>query len=453
MSASRRMGAKKPRRDPDDFSFASKVLYNFLEVSPVQLRELWDFDNECASHFGAPFRKCSTAEDDNEGAISPQQMEAMKATIKNIWDDAMSFCEIFCDPNRKDLGYRIRIKPSLVLKVTLKQDSPLYFGWCAKVPERLACPHIYRRSPLEAGGPLIRNTAYMGGPASYCNWAQTRDKTCDIVKPQNRTLQKLVRLECSNLSSGTELMWNYGMIGYVNVPEYGPWFLDKCCFVIPMKQKTMGRHEKKKVLAPFIRVEHCVLCGKQFPFSNKESRVQMKPHFINSHADFLGSMWDSLSGPYRQEEVDASRVLAEADKLGVLLNTLTKKLKWKVTPACTVMSTAEKEHYSEDDIGLKEDFLKRCDVLKAAGVLVMRGMVAMNRSQDVTPQHLMPVPPSKWRVLTWKVDPPLRGRYGAPHGSKHQDDVQACVFNFCRQSLQTTSLIEDLETSETESDE
>lgn len=83
--------------------------------------------------------------------------------------------------------------------------------------------------------------------------------------------------------------------------------------------------------------ESCVLCGKQFPTNNKERRFQRKPHFINSHADYLGSSWNGL-GPYMQQEVDADSVIIEADKLNAVLQTLTKDLKRSVIPACNVMS-------------------------------------------------------------------------------------------------------------------
>jgi len=86
-----------------------------------------------------------------------------------------------------------------------------------------------------------------------------------------------------------------------------------------------------------MHTESCVLCGKQYPTKNKECRFQRKPHFINSHADYLGSSWNGI-GPYMQQEVDADSVLIEADKLNTLLQTLTKDLRWSLIPACNVMS-------------------------------------------------------------------------------------------------------------------
>jgi len=89
-----------------------------------------------------------------------------------------------------------------------------------------------------------------------------------------------------------------------------------------------------------MNVEKCVLCGQAFPNHNKEARVQRKPHFINSHADFFGSSWNALDKPYMQEDVDGLKVLTESDKLNNLLHSLQKDLKWHVIPACTVMSSA-----------------------------------------------------------------------------------------------------------------
>ncbi len=87
-----------------------------------------------------------------------------------------------------------------------------------------------------------------------------------------------------------------------------------------------------------MNVEKCVLCGEPFPNNNKETRVQRKPHFINSHANYFGSTWDGLDKPYMQEEVSGTKVLTESDKLNHLIQNLQKELNWQVIPACTVMS-------------------------------------------------------------------------------------------------------------------
>lgn len=109
-----------------------------------------------------------------------------------------------------------------------------------------------------------------------------------------------------------------------------------CCKVFQEADRNVNRQERRKGLTPFMFVERCVLCGVPYSISNKECRIQRKPHFINSHADFLGSEWNGI-GPYMQEEVDASAVLAEADKLNCLIQTLTKDLKWSIVPACNVI--------------------------------------------------------------------------------------------------------------------
>lgn len=108
----------------------------------------------------------------------------------------------------------------------------------------------------------------------------------------------------------------------------------QCCSV---PKAPLRRQQKKHDIATFVNVEKCVLCGEAFSINNKEGRVQRKPHFINSHANFLGSSWDGLN-PYMQEVVNGLKVLLEADKLNCLLQTFTKDIKWHFVPACTVLS-------------------------------------------------------------------------------------------------------------------
>lgn len=112
-------------------------------------------------------------------------------------------------------------------------------------------------------------------------------------------------------------------------------FYYQCCGIND-GDKGFKRQQKRQNLSEVMYIEACVLCGKQFPTNNKERRFQRKPHFINSHADYLGSSWNGL-GTYMQQEVDANAVLIEADKLNSLLQTLTKDLRWSVIPACNVM--------------------------------------------------------------------------------------------------------------------
>lgn len=88
----------------------------------------------------------------------------------------------------------------------------------------------------------------------------------------------------------------------------------------------------------FMNKECCVLCGKHFSVS-KGGRIQRKPHFIDSHADYLGTDWDGV-GKYDGElhKVDGNRVLIQADTLNSFISELIK-LKWKVVPACNILST------------------------------------------------------------------------------------------------------------------
>ncbi|KAK3908833.1 3-oxoacyl-[acyl-carrier-protein] synthase 3 [Frankliniella fusca] len=354
----------------------------------LTLRRLWDFDNECGRlTMGAPLRTCTCKEGDYADGISETEFENLKCTIQRIWEKAKSIFEIFIDPKEPALGYRLRVKPGMPIKVTVKSDDGFYFGWCANVPESSCCSHLYKRSPVKPNG-------YMGGPASYCNWAAGKQATMHLSRPTIRSARFLARLECRNLSSGTELLWNYGCDKQMPVPADN-WFLT-CCSVA---KAPVRRHQKKNVMATFVNVEKCVLCGEPFSINNKEARVQRKPHFINSHANFLGSSWDGLK-PYMQEVVNSSKVLLEADKLNCLLQTLTKDLKWHFIPACTILTAIEIENYDDDEAVLQE-FRKRCATHRAGGTLVLRGMMAVDSLKNLTIDHLRPVSSSVWKVLKW----------------------------------------------------
>ncbi len=41
--------------------------FTCLPLSPAQLRDIWNFDNECAVQLGAPLRTCSSVEKDDSG--------------------------------------------------------------------------------------------------------------------------------------------------------------------------------------------------------------------------------------------------------------------------------------------------------------------------------------------------------------------------------------------------
>lgn len=120
-----------------------------------------------------------------------------------MWRKARAIFEIFYDSTEPHLGYRVKVRESLPIDVTLKPQNNFFFGWCARVPaEASACSHLYERSPVRPNG-------YMGGPASYCNWARG-DKGIRLQRPSRSTSRFLVRLECRSLCRGQELVWNYG---------------------------------------------------------------------------------------------------------------------------------------------------------------------------------------------------------------------------------------------------
>ncbi|KAK3913496.1 Transcription factor GTE10 [Frankliniella fusca] len=136
-----------------------------------------------------------------------------------------------------------------------------------------------------------------------------------------------------------------------------------------------------------------------------------------------------------QEEVDGVKLLLEADKLNSLIHILMKDLKWQVIPACTVLSSAEIKEYGDNFVAVQEEFKKRCELLRASGTLVLRGMMAIDRVPNLTPQHLHPIRPSVWRTLSWstKNPAPPSGHYGVPKImlDEHNGEVQSAVLNFC----------------------
>lgn len=134
--------------------------------------------------------------------MSSTELDVLKDSIKEMWNNAKTIFEIFYDPKESHLGHRLRVKRDMPIKVSLRMEDSFYFGWCARAPQTSPCSHLYARSPVEPMG-------YMGGPASFCNWAADR-KTMSLHRPTNSCSRYLVRLECKNLSSGQELLWNYG---------------------------------------------------------------------------------------------------------------------------------------------------------------------------------------------------------------------------------------------------
>jgi len=92
------------------------------------------------------------------------------------------------------------------------------------------------------------------------------------------------------------------------------------------------------------------------------------------------------------------------------------------------------ECYGENDKAVLKEFKKRCTLLKESGTLVLRGMTAIDQMENLTINHLKPIPPSVWRTLKWNKDgqPPV-GVYSVPNNSYDEQDTerQSAVLNFC----------------------
>lgn len=99
--------------------------------------------------------------------------------------------------------------------------------------------------------------------------------------------------------------------------------------------------------------------------------------------------------------------------------------------------SSEIENY-EDDEAVLQEFRKRCAIHRAAGTLVLRGMMVVDRVSNLTIDHLKPVSSSVWKVLKWdNCGPPNAGVYSVPstNSSDHADDVQSFLLNFCLTNL------------------
>lgn len=381
---------------------------------------------------GAPLRSCDSVEVEASGnsGISQIEFDLLKQSVKDMWIRSEQLFEIFHDPKQPQLGYRMRLKQDLPVKLTVRPDDCFFFGWCANAPPpESPCSHLYERSPVEPN-------AYMGGPASLCNFVPTKDATICCVRPTSRSLRYMVRLECKNLERGQELVWNYGSRNAdMPLSSTGTWF-QQCCKILK-DVKSIKRLEQRKYFSPYAFVERCVLCGKPFSVNNKECRVQRKPHFMNNHADFLGSNWSGVEPYNKEQEISSKDVVCNADKLNYLIQILTKELKWTVVPACTVITESEKAAYTSSE-SLVEDFRMRCELLRQSGTLVLRGFELATSIRDLSPKHLEPVPMSVWRNLLWESNlPPQAGIYSVPQKYREEcsENNERFVLKFILQKL------------------
>jgi len=90
-----------------------------------------------------------------------------------------------------------------------------------------------------------------------------------------------------------------------------------------------------------------------------------------------------------------------------------------------------------DPKALLEEFHRRCDLLEAAGTVVLRGAATRKTITDLSIDHLKPIPVSVWRTLEWKNNKqPPPGIYGVPkENADHVSTVQAAIVEFCLESL------------------
>ena len=137
-------------------------------------------------------------------------MQVMITRITNIWRDCSVLFELFQEDNKPDLGWRLRLKRSLPIRVSFKKLNALEIGWSVKIPVNdndAEYAHVLLRSALADG-------RYLGGPVSYMNWCAHMYQSVDI-KPTVSThglTFSLVMLSTTNafLEPGQEVLWDYG---------------------------------------------------------------------------------------------------------------------------------------------------------------------------------------------------------------------------------------------------
>ncbi|XP_034249827.1 uncharacterized protein LOC117650477 [Thrips palmi] len=378
---------------------------------------MWAFDNLCASEtMQIPLRHCKEIEDESTaefcGATSEQLM-LMKQCVRTMWEKASTVLEFFTEESNPDLGFRIRAKKSLPFSIKFLERDYVEFGWTAScAPVTSKCYHLYERSPIHVAG-------YLGGPLSYLNWKGKHPNTT-VTKSYKGPESFSVYIKSSPMKPGDELFWDYGSPS--QLPEFGKWFNDKCCSIIPSNDircdrsllKTFHQNNLK-----YLNKECCVLCGKPFSVS-PSGRIQKKPHFIDSHADFLGSYWDGIET--FDHEVDGQLVLRNADTLNSLLASLAK-MKWKVIPACNVFTLRERKKFASSTkrSQIMGEFFKRSQLLREAGTLAVRGT-----SLPSAFEHLFPIQTSTWGNLRWKNgSQPKRGHYGIPKDISEEHEQES----------------------------
>jgi len=151
-------------------------------------------------------------------------MLLLKKQITDMWQKMSTLLEIFHDDTKPELGYRLRVKPDLPIKVSMKQTDQVILGWKAVIPESDTSPsvHLYLRSDMS------EHNQYLGGPVSYCNWAEKRGCNITVMQVSHGSTRHLVRVESKFLPAGAELLWDYGKPKMPTFSNDG-WFQPEVC--------------------------------------------------------------------------------------------------------------------------------------------------------------------------------------------------------------------------------
>ncbi|KAK3929497.1 DNA topoisomerase 2-binding protein 1 [Frankliniella fusca] len=249
----------------------------------------------CAhKYMGMPLRSCSTTEPPDEPGtpcLYQDMMSFLESQIKDMWCRLHCILEVFRNESKPDLGYRLRVKENLPIRVTMRPADHIVIGWKAIYPDSCPSSHLYLRSDIN------EHCQYLGGPVSYCNWS----KVSNIIVRQvsHGSAKHLVLGECKLLPAGCEIVWDYGQ---KKIPAFcnEDWFQPEalsfsiffyCCCVMTTLPKNV--HNSKSELEVYR--ELCALCGKPYKAARRDwtkRKCQKKVHFLNSHADFFGTDWD-----------------------------------------------------------------------------------------------------------------------------------------------------------------
>jgi len=132
-------------------------------------------------------------------------MSLLMSDIKSMWKRLSLICEIFEDKDNPDLGYRLRIKNDIPIKVSMKHSDQILVGWKAAIPNGCASLHLYDRSDID------ESYQYLGGPVSYSNWAPTKSANMVVKQISHGSSRHKVLAETKGtLLCGSELLWDYG---------------------------------------------------------------------------------------------------------------------------------------------------------------------------------------------------------------------------------------------------